>query len=72
MKFDMSINVNYASFIDEKAGVAVFVDSFDNREFEVRIGTIDASKVAGNLVAASTEDLNRKLNDLFVKFQGDK
>ena len=41
MKFDMSITDNYASFIDRDSGVAVFVDSFYNQEFEVRIGTIN-------------------------------
>ena len=37
MKFDMSIEDNFASFIDKKTGKAVFVDSFDNKVFEVRI-----------------------------------
>lgn len=70
MKFDTSISDNYASFIDEKTGMAVFVDSFDNREFEVRIGSIDESKLAGTVLATSSEELNQKLHELFSKFQG--
>jgi len=71
MKFDMSISDNYASFIDEGTGVAVFVDSFDNEEFEVRIGSIEDSKLAGSVRASSSEELNQKLCDLFKKFQGE-
>lgn len=70
MKFDMSISDNYASFIDESTGESVFVDSFDNKEFEVRIGTIDSSKFAGKIVASSTDELNDKLLQLFEQFQG--
>lgn len=65
MKFDMSIDDNYASFIDKETGLSVFVDSFDNEEFEVRIGTIHDSKPAGVVTAASSEELNQKLSDLF-------
>lgn len=71
MKFDMSLSDNYASFIDEETGVAVFVDSFDNEEFEVRIGSIEDSKLAGSVRANSSDELNQKLYDLFKKFQGE-
>ena len=72
MKFDMSIKDNYASFIDEITGRAVFVDSFDNQEFEVRIGTINESERAGIIIAVSTDDLNYQLKELYLKFQGEK
>jgi len=65
MKFDMSISDNYASFIDESTGKAMFVDSFDNKEFEVRIGTIDSSELAGKIIASSSDDLNKKLKQMF-------
>lgn len=70
MKFDMSITDNYASFIDKDSGVAVFVDSFDNQEFEVRIGTINESEPAGSVVAGTSEELNVKLEALFWKHRG--
>lgn len=71
MKFDMSITDNYASFIDRDSGVAVFVDSFDNQEFEVRIGTINESELAGTIFAATTEELNTKLAALFSVHTGE-
>ncbi|MGQ9425221.1 hypothetical protein ACXYTJ_06215 [Gilvimarinus sp. F26214L] len=72
MKFDMSITDNYASFVDKETGVAVFVDSFDNKEFDVRIGSIDASEPAGTIRASSSEELNRKLTEIFQQFQDGK
>ena len=72
MKFDMAIRDNYASFIDKDSGVAVFVDSFDNQEFEVRIGTINESELAGTIFAATTEELNAKLAALFSAHAGEK
>lgn len=71
MNFDMSITDNYASFIDKGTGVAVFVDSFDNQEFEVRIGSIEESNLAGTIHAANSEELNKKLSQLFNEFQGE-
>ena len=71
MKFNMAIEDNYASFIDEATGVSVFVDSFDNEEFEVRIGTVTESDLAGSIHAKSSEELNQKLEDLFNKHQGE-
>lgn len=71
MKFDMSISDNYASFVDDD-GVALFVDSFDNEEFEVRIGTIAESKEVGRVIASSDEELNQKLEVLFKLFKDAK
>ena len=68
MKFDMSITDNYASFIDKDSGVAVFIDSFDNQEFEVRIGTINESELAGSIMATTTEELNNKLAALLSEY----
>jgi hypothetical protein len=72
MNFDMSITDNYASFIDKDSGVAVFVDSFDNQEFEVRIGTINESELAGSIFAETSEELNTKLAALFSAHTGEK
>ena len=72
MNFDMSITDNYASFIDKDSGAAVFVDSFDNQEFEVRIGTINESELAGSIFAETSEELNIKLAALFSAHTGEK
>jgi hypothetical protein len=68
MKFDMSITDNYASFVDKETGLAVFVDSFDNKEFDLRIGSIESSEPAGTIRASSSEELNRKLADVLERF----
>jgi len=62
--FRMSLGENFASFRDDKTGQYVFVDSFDNREFNVRFGTASKSEFLGAVVADSSEDLNRRLKTL--------
>ena len=69
MNFNMSIEDNYASFVDDDSGIAVFVDSFDNEEFEVRIGTIEESESVGVIHASTSDELNKKLADLFRAHQ---
>jgi len=69
MKFDMSIDDNYASFIDKESGEAVFVESFDNVDFEVRIGTVTDSQEAGIIRAKTSDELNTKLEEVFRKFR---
>ena len=70
MKFDMSIDDNYASFIDKESGEAVFVESFDNVDFEVRIGTVTDSQEAGMIRAKTSDELNTKLEEVLRKFKG--
>ncbi|MGF6636172.1 hypothetical protein [Paraburkholderia sp. MM6662-R1] len=62
--FRMSVGENFASFRDDATGQFVFVDSFDNREFNVHIGTLRESRFIGTLVADSNEVLNAKLQEL--------
>lgn len=62
--FKMSRNENFASFRDTNTGRYVFVDSFDNVEFNVRLGTIEESRILGTVVAHSDEALNKKLFEL--------
>ncbi len=71
MKLDLSIADNFSSCIDEESGIAIFVDSFDNHEFEVRIGTLDESTSVGTIVANSDEELRNKVLALYNKFQGE-
>jgi hypothetical protein len=60
----MKTTENFACFIDEASGVSVFVDSFDNQEFEVRLGDILASEIIGKFIAADDNDLNKTLTKL--------
>lgn len=62
--FDMKTTQNFASFIDEASGVAVFVDSFDNEEFEVRLGDITHSYFIGKFIATDDMVLNTNLKKL--------
>lgn len=72
MIFNMSITDNYASFIDKASGVAVFVDSFNNREFDVRIGSINESQFAGRVVARTDDELNAQLAALLSAYMESK
>lgn len=66
-KFDMCIEHNSASFKSTTSNKYVFVDSFDNHEFDVRMGTISESKKIGSITASTSEELNRKLRQLCSK-----
>lgn len=66
MIFNMSITDNHASFIDKNSGIAVFVDSFNNYEFDVRIGTINESQFAARIAAKTDDELNSKLAALLL------
>lgn len=69
MKFNMSIDDNYASFIDKETGVSVFVDSFDNKEFEIRIGTLTESESFGIIEASTSIELNKKISEIFAIYK---
>jgi hypothetical protein len=64
IKFDMSVTDNFASFYDSSSDGVVFVDTFDNHEFNVRVGTLEATQLAGVVVASTDEELNSKLERL--------
>lgn len=65
MNFTMSIADNYASFIDTASGIAVFVDSFDNRKFDVRIGSVN-DEICWAYFSETDHELNEKLAALFL------
>ena len=50
--------------MDKESGKSVFVDSFDNTEFDVRVGTMTVSKFVGTIHAESDKLLNTKLQRL--------
>lgn len=72
MNFDMSIQDNYASFIDEESGVVVYVDSFDNKEFEVRIGSLRGSNPVGKIIAKDDLELNHKIENIYSEYIKEK
>ena len=59
--FNMSVKENFASFKNPQSEKIVFVDSFDNYEFNVRFGTIEQSVALGHIFANSDEELNQQL-----------
>lgn len=65
--FRMSLGENFASFRDDDTGRFVFVDSFDNHEFNVRMGTLRDSRFIGTFVADSSDALNAKLRELVTR-----
>ena len=69
MDINMSIKDNFSSYIDEKTGLSVFVDSFDNHEFEVRIGTTDESISMGTIKADSDAELNKNITELVKTYK---
>ncbi|MBB1355541.1 hypothetical protein [Pseudoalteromonas sp. SR45-5] len=68
MKFDMSITDNFPSFFDEQKERYIFIDSFDNKTFEVRVGDLDNSKSVGSVLASNNDELNVKLLALYNKY----
>lgn len=66
-KFDMKIDQNYASFYNHDNGMALFVDSFDNIEFDVRVGTLRDSRHVATVQAYSNDELNSKLQEICEK-----
>lgn len=61
-KFNMDINQNFASFKSHQK--MIFVESFDNLNFEVRAGTSESSSPLGHIQASTSDELNTKLEEL--------
>lgn len=66
INFNMSIEENFADFTFKN--LFVIVDSFDNKEFNVRAGSVFDSKEVGVINATNSEDLNNKLQMIILKF----
>ncbi len=64
--FDMAISDNFARFSDDQSGLMVFVDSFDNQQFEVRVGSLDQSRLLGTITASTDQELNSALTSLLA------
>lgn len=65
--FRMTTQENFASFRDSESGKVVYVDSFDNYEFNVRFGTVESTEDLGTIEADCDDTLNSKLRDLVLK-----
>jgi len=63
----MSTDQNFASFRDQDSGDYVFVDSFDNVEFNVSYGSLMNHETIGVVRADSDAVLNDKLRELVRK-----
>lgn len=61
----MSIYDNFVSFLDGESESYIFVDSFDNKIFNVRLGNISESELIGSIFAKSDYELNLKLEELY-------
>ncbi len=64
--FDMALSDNFARFTDDQSGLMVFVDSFDNHQFEVRVGSLDQSRPLGTITAETDQELNEALAALIA------
>ena len=69
-KFDMSLSQNFAIFYDDDD--VVLVDSFDNKHFDVRMGTITNSEIIGSISAESDTQLNDALEELINSIREQK
>ncbi|RYM61286.1 hypothetical protein BSQ98_18290 [Serratia liquefaciens] len=68
MKFDMQLAQNYAAFFNADSGKCVFVDSFDNQEFDVRVGTPTESRHVATVHAETDAELNEKLESVTADY----
>lgn len=66
INFKMTTQENFASFADTELGIMVFVDSFDNVNFDVRLGCLTESHFVATIEATDDETLNSKLNELYL------
>ena len=65
----MTLEDNFASFTDSD-GLMIFIDSFDNKIFDVRIGTSTESEAVGSVEAMSDKELNERILALYKKYKG--
>lgn len=61
IKFDMKVEQNHASFYDPETKDFVIVESFNNKDFEVRLGDLSSSRKLGTIYAKKDGQLNAGL-----------
>ncbi|HED34222.1 MAG TPA: hypothetical protein ENJ08_08435 [Gammaproteobacteria bacterium] len=72
MHTNLSIKDNFSSFSDEESGITVFIDSFDNIHFDIRMGDANESTLAGTIIARTDNELNKKVIELFNRYKNEK
>ncbi|CNH72662.1 TPA: hypothetical protein ACV1O4_002945 [Yersinia enterocolitica] len=68
MNFDMQVTQNCASFYNPTTRLFVVVDSFDNREFDVRVGSLSKTELVGTVCASNSVELNEKLAEMTASY----
>lgn len=58
---DLSVEDNYASILDADSKVFFFIESFDNRNFEIRAGSSAESKFICEVTAEDNAELNARV-----------
>lgn len=69
MNINISVSDNFSVCFDKKTGMTIYVDTFDHYTFDVRIGSVSESVVAGVIEAGDNEELNEKIAKLFEEYQ---
>lgn len=72
MIFDMKKEQHFASFYDEGNKIFVVIDSFDNEEFNLRIGTLSETEFKCSFLAQNNEELNKEIEKEFLKYKENK
>jgi len=72
MIFDMKKEQHFASFYDESNKIFVVIDSFDNKEFNLRIGTLSETEFKRCFFARSDEELNKEIEKDYLKYKENK
>lgn len=72
MIFDMKIEQHFASFLDEKDKIFIVIDSFDNKEFNLRIGTLSKTDFKCSFLAENDNQLNSIIEQEFYKYKENK
>ena len=64
ISFNVDLTENFTSF-KAMDNSFVFIESFDNETFTVRVGNAKESKYISTIHASTSKELNNKLNNLF-------
>lgn len=72
MIFDMKKEQHFASFYDEGNKIFIAIDSFDNKEFNLRIGTLSKTEFKCSFFAENDKILNQKIEKEFIKYKENK
>lgn len=72
MIFDMKKEQHFASFYDENNKIFIVIDSFDNKEFNLRIGTLSETEFKCSFLVDNDKALNQRIEKEFLKYKENK